>query len=188
MDLIDKYLGEGKTDWKDFYKLAKDRSGKTFKEFEKKYSSRKFQMPHIKDALDKSKDFKEFQRMIKRFNEAKNDYITNAWGSMQSIKGIKSELEKAKKSKKDVFNSQTSKTMKNAEFIKKTKKLLGEARSVPDKHQKKIAIDTVKNPMKGALLGGPSAKEAEEILRKKFGYSDAQIKKLKMVGGIGYRK
>ena len=49
----------------------------------------------------------------------------------------------------------------------------------PDAHQKKIAIDTVKNPMKGKFLGGPSAEEAEEILRKKFGYTDAQIKKLK---------
>ncbi len=48
-----------------------------------------------------------------------------------------------------------------------------------DAHQKKIAIDTVKNPMKGKLLGGPSAAEAEEILKTKFGYSDAQIAKLK---------
>ena len=50
---------------------------------------------------------------------------------------------------------------------------------VADAHQKKIAIDTVKNPMKGKLLGGPSAEEAEETLRTKFGYSDAQIAKLK---------
>lgn len=54
-----------------------------------------------------------------------------------------------------------------------------EAKSVPDKHQLKILKDTVKNPMKGKFLGGPSAEEAEEILRTKFGYSDAQIKKLK---------
>jgi len=47
-----------------------------------------------------------------------------------------------------------------------------------DKHQKKIAIDTVKNPDK-ALLGGPSAKEAEETLRSKFGYDDKKIAKLK---------
>lgn len=81
MDLIDKYLGEGKTDWKDFYKLAKDRSGKTFKEFEKKYSSRKFQMPHIKDALDKSKDFKQFMDMIKKFNEDLSEGVKSAsWG------------------------------------------------------------------------------------------------------------
>ncbi len=52
------------------------------------------------------------------------------------------------------------------------------AENVGDKHQKKIAIDTVKNPSK-ALLGGPSAKEAEETLRTKFGYSDKQIAKLK---------
>lgn len=57
-------------------------------------------------------------------------------------------------------------------------KYLGEA-SVPDTHQKKILIDTVKNPMKGKFLGGPSAEEAEKILRKKFGYTDDQIKKLK---------
>lgn len=54
-----------------------------------------------------------------------------------------------------------------------------EARSVPDKHQLKILKDTVKNPAKGMFLGGPSAEEAEKILKQKFGYSDAQIKKLK---------
>lgn len=53
-----------------------------------------------------------------------------------------------------------------------------EEASVGDKHQKKIAIDTVKNPMKGKLLGGMTEKEAIELLKKKFGYSDAQIKKL----------
>ena len=51
--------------------------------------------------------------------------------------------------------------------------------SVTDQHQKKICIDTVKNPAKGQFLGGVSAEEAEEILRKKHGYTDAQIKKLK---------
>lgn len=50
--------------------------------------------------------------------------------------------------------------------------------NVSDKHQKKIAIDTIKNPDK-ALLGGPSVKEAEEILRKKFGYTQKQIDQLK---------
>ena len=47
-----------------------------------------------------------------------------------------------------------------------------------DVRQKRIAIDTVKNPNK-ALLGGPSASEAEDILKTKFGYSDNQIAKLK---------
>jgi hypothetical protein len=56
--------------------------------------------------------------------------------------------------------------------------LLREAVSVPDRHQLKILKDTVKNPTKG-LLGGPSAKEAEKILREKFNYSKAQIARLK---------
>lgn len=57
-------------------------------------------------------------------------------------------------------------------------KYIGEL-SVPDKHQLKILKDTVKNPSKGMFLGGPSAEEAEKILKKKFGFTDAQIKKLK---------
>ena len=47
-----------------------------------------------------------------------------------------------------------------------------------DTRQKRIAIDTVRNPSK-ALLGGPSASEAEDILKTKFGYSDKDIAKLK---------
>ena len=53
-----------------------------------------------------------------------------------------------------------------------------EGKDVPSKHQEKIAKDTVKNPDK-ALLGGPSVEEAEKMLKDKFGYTDAQIKKLK---------
>jgi len=49
---------------------------------------------------------------------------------------------------------------------------------VGDKHQKKIAIDTVKNPNK-SLLGGPSPEQAEKMLKDKFGMSDKQIQKLK---------
>ena len=58
--------------------------------------------------------------------------------------------------------------------------LIREARSltVPDRHQLRILKDTVKNPMKG-LLGGPSAEEAEKILRTKFHFSDADIARLK---------
>lgn len=46
-------------------------------------------------------------------------------------------------------------------------------------HELKIAIDTVKNPAKGIFLGGPTAEEAEKKLRQKYGYTEAQIKKLK---------
>jgi predicted DNA binding CopG/RHH family protein len=48
----------------------------------------------------------------------------------------------------------------------------------PDYHQHKIAVDTVRNPMK-SLMGGPSSKEAEETLIKKFGYSKKEVDKLK---------
>lgn len=60
----------------------------------------------------------------KYIGEGKKDIMTNVWGTMQSIKSIKSDLEQAIKTKKDVFHSQTGKTMKNTDFIKKTKKLL----------------------------------------------------------------
>ena len=49
---------------------------------------------------------------------------------------------------------------------------------MPKSNQEKIAIDTVKNPNK-SLLGGPTASEAEKMLRTKFGYTDKQIAKLK---------
>jgi hypothetical protein len=54
--------------------------------------------------------------------------------------------------------------------------------SVPDQHQLRILKDTVKNPLKGKFLGGPSAEEAEETLRKKFKYTDKQIEDLKKDG------
>jgi hypothetical protein len=50
---------------------------------------------------------------------------------------------------------------------------------VPENHQLKILKDTVKNPMKGKFLGGPSAEEAEETLRSKFKFTDKQITALK---------
>ena len=45
------------------------------------------------------------------------------------------------------------------------------------KHQLKILKDTVKNPLKW-LLGGPTADEAEQLLRDKFHFTEAQIIKL----------
>lgn len=51
--------------------------------------------------------------------------------------------------------------------------------SVPDKHQLRILKDTVANPLKGKFLGGPTAEEAEETLRKKFKFTDKQIENLK---------
>jgi len=53
-----------------------------------------------------------------------------------------------------------------------------------DYNQHKICVDTVKNPLKAMLLGGPSQSEAERILRDKFGYSTFEIQKLKSTGKI----
>ena len=77
------------------------------------------------------------------------------------------------------------------EHVRKVKQVTEDANS----HQKKIAIDTVRNPNK-SWLGGPSAKEAEDTLRNKFGYTDKQIAKLKettsagavAVGGSGLKE
>ncbi len=51
--------------------------------------------------------------------------------------------------------------------------------TVTDKHQYKILIDTIKNPLKGKFLGGPTEEEAIEILKNKYGYTDADIEKLR---------
>ena len=51
-------------------------------------------------------------------------------------------------------------------------------RGTPDWHQHRISVDTVRNPAK-EIMGGPSAAEAEDTLRTKFGYSDEEIQKLK---------
>lgn len=76
MDLVEKYLGEAKVNWKEFYDMAKDTSGKTLSQFEKKYGGNKFQMPHIRDALKKSKDFSQFMKIIKKFNEESINELT----------------------------------------------------------------------------------------------------------------
>jgi hypothetical protein len=54
-----------------------------------------------------------------------------------------------------------------------------------EKHQLKVLLDTVRNPMK-SLLGGPDAEEAEDTLRDKFQYTDAEIRRLKQGKTAGY--
>tara|TARA_Y100000310_G_scaffold341010_1_gene438751 strand:+ start:490 stop:1059 length:570 start_codon:yes stop_codon:yes gene_type:complete len=54
----------------------------------------------------------------------------------------------------------------------------------PDEHQKKILMDTVRNPLKGKFLGGPTAEEAERTLRKKFRFTDRQIARLKQASEV----
>ena len=81
-----------------------------------------------------------------------------------------------KKVTKDILSKLAKKHNVNVEDLEWYNESIAEG--FGDKHQKRIAIDTVKNPSK-SLLGGPSAKEAEETLRDKFGYDDKKIAKLK---------
>ena len=41
--------------------------------------------------------------------------------------------------------------------------------SVPETHQLRIAKDTIKNPLKGVFLGGPSLADAKEIVKRLTG-------------------
>lgn len=77
----------------------------------------------------------------------------------------------------NIISRETTNRESNDKILSAYDKIL-EA-SVADKHQLKILKDTVKNPAKGKFMGGPSAEEAEKILRSKFKFTDAQIKKLK---------
>ena len=97
---------------------------------------------------------------------------------------FKRALEKAGKSipqmsdseKKEFFNK-IDKTWKGKnESVVNEKKV--PKKGSPDYHQHKIAVDTVRNPMK-SFMGGPSWKEAEETLIKKFGYSKKEVDKLR---------
>lgn len=56
-----------KSEWKDFYNLAKDKTGETFDKFEKKYKTL-LEMPRIKDILDNSKSYEEFFKAINNFD------------------------------------------------------------------------------------------------------------------------
>jgi len=51
-------------------------------------------------------------------------------------------------------------------------------RYTPDWYQYRICIDTVKNPLKGYFLGGPTQEEAIDIIKSKFGFTNKDIKKL----------
>jgi hypothetical protein len=166
-------------DWKDFYKGAKDTGGYN-KDFEKKYG-KILMFPHIEDALKRTKTYDQFIKFIKQFENV--DEAEQKSGDQEAYQKffqaklkkykVKSPSELSDEDKKKFFD-EVEKGWKGKDESTKIDEI-----SIPDRHQLKIAIDTVKNPAKGMFLGGPSAKEAEEILRKKFRYTDAQIKKLK---------
>jgi len=76
--------------------------------------------------MDKKMIAKELLMAAKELM-AKDDHMDNVWGRVQSVKGIKEDLKSAIKTKKDVMDSQSSKSMPNAKFIRETKKLLKKA-------------------------------------------------------------
>jgi hypothetical protein len=53
-------------------------------------------------------------------------------------------------------------------------------RSTIERHQVKVLTDTLKMPVEMAgVMGGPDAEEAEQILRRKYQYTDSEISRLK---------
>jgi len=63
-------------------------------------------------------------------------------------------------------------------FRKEARKLAARPLSVPEQHQKKIAISTLKLSDFGArIMGGMTKEEAREFL-KSIGYTDQQIRKI----------
>lgn len=87
------------------------------------------------------------------------------------------ELETAKKKDKGDLRNDENIAKGKVDAVK-VEEDLDEGISTPDKHQKRIALDTIRNPNK-SLLGGMSVKDAEDVLRRKHGYTDDKIKKLK---------
>jgi hypothetical protein len=61
-------------------------------------------------------------------------------------------------------------------------------KTIADHHQELICRDTVRNPAKGDFLwGGPTAEQAEQILREKFNYTDKKIDVLKNIEDLRIR-
>lgn len=92
----------------------------------------------------------------------------------QYIKSLNEFLNESKEEQAKYEYESTDLDLTDVPEEEEPKKVVGLA----DKRQIKIAKDTVRNPIKGKLLGGPSVEEAEKVL-KKFGYTDEQIEKLK---------
>jgi len=102
-------------------------------------------------------------------HEADQDLVSQS--SMDSDdKQAKDAKAKTKDLKKDDPKSQAAKEESRAA---KVAKRISEA-STPDAHQKRVLMDTVRNPDK-ALMGGPSVADAKKTLKSKFGMTDAQI-------------
>lgn len=143
------------SDAKDIYDLDERRLVKIIQRESAENSTSKVSNPKDQDDVDGNNTQKR-QRRKEEMDDGDDVYDVDERTAVQRVKG--------RSSKKPI-----------REAGKRRNK---SSRSVPDKHQLRILKDTVRNPAK-SLLGGPSAREAEETLRRKFGYTDAQIAKLK---------
>lgn len=152
MSLIDKYLGESKIPTIDYEKIGPN---DWIIYDEGTGTIQKIVKNKANRNIDVSKHFVSSKSAGMKASHAVKKY---SWLFLKKNKGF----------------STLIKTMKHNEA-----RVTGKFMNPADKNQLKILKDTVKNPAKGMFLGGPSAEEAEKILKQKFGYSDAQIKKLK---------
>lgn len=131
----------------------------------------------FRDEIRSELNGRIFTSIQDKRQEVAEDFFTEAKGKLVKTKETmdpKSEEDRRVATadfamKQDVFSEEDNRKKSSS-----TKKL-----SMPDEHQHRILKDTIRNPLKGKFLGGPSSEEAEEILRKKFGYNDAQIQKLR---------
>lgn len=78
-------VNEGKIDWKDFYKHATNANwdSESLKSFEKKYGNIS-QIPHIADALKRTKDFNSFMKFISKFESVNEGRWANI---MKGVRG-----------------------------------------------------------------------------------------------------
>ena len=111
-------------------------------------------------------------RLVKDFREAEHMDVTP---------GYMAHMAKVNKGEKKKYpmrgkGKMLPQSVKDKMFGKKTEAghTMG---AVGDRHQKKIAMDVLKDPAK-ALLGGMDQEEAMDILRNKFNFSQRQIQTL----------
>ena len=111
-------------------------------------------------------------RLVKDFREAEHMDVTP---------GYMAHMAKVNKGEKKKYpmrgkGKMLPQSVKDKMFGKKTEAghTMG---AVGDRHQKKIAMDVLKDPAK-ALLGGMDQQEAMDILRNKFNFSQRQVQAL----------
>jgi hypothetical protein len=139
-------VNEG-VDWKAFYTMAKDTSGYN-PSFEKKYG-KLLDKPHVKDALDKTKDFNSFMKFIKKFESVNEGmYKKEGWLVKSNDDDTKyivvhtSDVENKSNRISDIYKDKKL-AIKRAAFL--NKKLRGLDESIlSEKKPSKIVWDTKK--------------------------------------------